>query len=130
MGGTNGSSANEILREADTPEEIEGTVRINADEWLCFLLTSLIPSIHQRHPALHLEILASQYPFNLAKREADILLRYGPPETGDLLGKRLGQIEFGLYANQTYVDAHADALPGGNGRRWILSGWMNRAPTR
>ncbi|KPC52517.1 LysR family transcriptional regulator [Amantichitinum ursilacus] len=133
-------SANEILREADTPEEIEGTVRINADEWLCFLLTSLIPPLHQRHPALHIEILASQYPFNLARREADISLRYGKPETGDLLGKRLGQIEFGLYANQTYVDAHAVAI---HNRQWqaldfigldesradqTMDSWLNALP--
>lgn len=96
-------AADEIARQVDTPRELVGTVRINADEWASFMLITLLPGLNRQHPSLDVEVLTSREPYNLARREADALLRYGPPDTGDLRGDRVGQMDYALYANQAYA---------------------------
>ena len=58
----------EILRTGDIEANdlVEGTVRINADEWVSFLLTGGIPDIRTRHPRLEVEILTSHRAFSLS----------------------------------------------------------------
>ncbi|NNJ15141.1 LysR family transcriptional regulator [Pseudomonas putida CSV86] len=103
-------AANEILREADSPENVEGTVRVNADEWLSFLVIALLAPIRPRHPLLDMEVLTTPHPVNLARREADLSLRYAEPETRDLVAEPLGEIEFALYGASHYLDRHRPAL--------------------
>jgi DNA-binding transcriptional LysR family regulator len=103
-------AANEILREADSPESVEGTVRVNADEWLSFLVIALLAPIRPRHPLLDMEVLTTPHPVNLARREADLSLRYTEPETKDLSAERLGEIEFALYGASQYLDRHRPAI--------------------
>jgi DNA-binding transcriptional LysR family regulator len=103
-------AADEIAREADTPKELVGTVRINADEWASFLLITLLPGLNRLHPGLGVEVLTSREPYNLARREADALLRYGPPDTTDLRGDRVGRVEYALYANQAYAARRQAAI--------------------
>lgn len=103
-------AANEILREADSPETVEGTVRVNADEWLSFLVTALLAPIRTRYPQLDMEILTTPFPVNLARREADLSLRYTRPESSDLIAEPLGEIEFALYASSPYAAQKRQAL--------------------
>ncbi|SNY56604.1 LysR family transcriptional regulator [Stenotrophomonas sp. CC120223-11] len=103
-------AADEIARQVDTPRELVGTVRINADEWASFMLITLLPGLNRQHPSLDVEVLTSREPYNLARREADALLRYGPPDTGDLRGDRVGQMDYALYANQAYAARRQAAI--------------------
>ncbi|HEL4265360.1 TPA: LysR family transcriptional regulator [Stenotrophomonas maltophilia] len=103
-------AADEIARQVDTPRELVGTVRINADEWASFMLITLLPGLNRQHPLLDVEVLTSREPYNLARREADALLRYGPPDTGDLRGDRVGQMDYALYANQAYAARRQAAI--------------------
>ena len=103
-------AADEIARQVDTPRELVGTVRINADEWASFMLITLLPGLNHQHPSLDVEVLTSREPYNLARREADALLRYGPPDTGDLRGDRVGQMDYALYANQAYAARRQAAI--------------------
>jgi DNA-binding transcriptional LysR family regulator len=103
-------AAHEILREIETPTELVGTIQINADEWTSFLLMALLPGLSDRYPGLSVEVLTSQQPFNLARREADVVLRYAPPETADLVGVHIGNMGFALYASEAYRQAHAELL--------------------
>lgn len=103
-------AADEIARQVDTPRELAGTVRINADEWASFMLITLLPGLNRQHPSLDVEVITSREPYNLARREADALLRYGPPDTGDLRGDRVGQMDYALYANQAYAARRQAAI--------------------
>lgn len=103
-------AADEIARQVDTPRELVGTMRINADEWASFMLITLLPGLNRQHPSLDVEVLTSREPYNLARREADALLRYGPPDTGDLRGDRVGQMDYALYANQAYAARRQAAI--------------------
>lgn len=103
-------AANDILREVERPEAVDGMVRINADEWLSFLVTALLAPIRQRHPLLDVEVATSVAPSSLARREADLSLRYAAPGSADLLADPLGTLEFGLYASSRYIDLHPHAI--------------------
>jgi DNA-binding transcriptional LysR family regulator len=41
---------------------------------------------------------------SLAKREADVALRYGSPKDSELVARRVATISFGLYASRAYRD--------------------------
>lgn len=103
-------AAHGILREIETPTELVGTLRINADEWTSFLLIALLPGLQKQHPSLNVDVLTSQQPFNLARREADVVMRYSPPETSDLIGIPIGNVTFALYASEAYILDHAAQL--------------------
>jgi DNA-binding transcriptional LysR family regulator len=41
---------------------------------------------------------------SLARREADVALRYGSPKDSELVARRVARITFGLYASPAYRD--------------------------
>jgi DNA-binding transcriptional LysR family regulator len=41
---------------------------------------------------------------DLSRREADVALRFGRPKQTSLLARRLGQVRFGLYASDQYLE--------------------------
>jgi len=64
--------AHQIERAGDVTGShgLEGTVRINAVEWMSYILMKLLGSFQERFPGLAIEVLTSQQPYNLARREA------------------------------------------------------------
>lgn len=87
-----------------------GTVRVNADEWLSYLLMMSMSSFNARYPSLSVEVLTSQQPYNLSRREADIVLTTARPRDGDLYIRRLGSIRFGLYCSKRYFEEHRQQI--------------------
>jgi DNA-binding transcriptional LysR family regulator len=88
----------------------QGTVRINAVEWPSYILLKLLGSFQDRLPGLAIEVLTSQRPFNLARREADVALWSECPDEGDLYVRRIGKIRFGLYGSRDYYLRHKTAI--------------------
>lgn len=88
-------------------DKVSGEVRV-----------STLPSLAERVVAPALAPLAAYYPelrvlvrsevdaVSLARREADLALRIQRPKDLSLIGRRVGKIRFGLYAAQSYLDAH------------------------
>jgi DNA-binding transcriptional LysR family regulator len=109
--------ASEVERTRDTrrPEDLSGTIRIDADEWVSYFLTKHMPDRHLQYPRIDVEILASHRPYSLNLREADLSVRTVRPTHGDLVGRRLGSVEFGLYGSVAYVQANQAAI---EGQRW------------
>jgi DNA-binding transcriptional LysR family regulator len=68
-----------------------------------FLIERLHP-FHARYPAIDLEIIGGSRVVSLARREADLALRYGSPRDSDLIARRVATIGFGLYASPEYRD--------------------------
>lgn len=102
----------EIARTRDLSPSlrVEGTVRINADEWVSFILAGRVPELRERFPRLELEILTSHRSHSLSRREADLLLRPLPQDGGDLVTRRVGRLSFGLYAATAYAERHRNAI--------------------
>lgn len=73
-----------ILRRLDAGTELSGRVRLAAGRVLAerFLIDRL-RAFHERYPAIDLEVIGGSRVVSLAKREADIALRYGSPKDSE-----------------------------------------------
>ena len=94
-----------ILRRLDAGTELSGRVRLAAGRVLAerFLIDRL-RAFHERYPAIDLEVIGGSRVVSLAKREADIALRYGSPKDSELVARRVARLTFGLYASLDYRD--------------------------
>jgi DNA-binding transcriptional LysR family regulator len=92
-----------VLRRLDAGTELNGLVRLAIGRVLAerFLIDRLRP-FHARYPAIDLEIIGGSRVVSLARREADLALRYGSPRDSDLIARRVATIGFGLYASPGY----------------------------
>jgi molybdate transport repressor ModE-like protein len=82
-----------------------GLVRINAPPSLSqrFLVPRLA-RLSRQHPGLDIDVATGFRVVSLERREADIAVRLGRPEDGDVIAKRLAPLGFGFYASATYLD--------------------------
>jgi DNA-binding transcriptional LysR family regulator len=94
-----------VLRRLDAGTEMSGLVRLAAGRVLAerFLIERL-QAFHERYPAIDLEVIGGSRVVSLAKREADVALRYGSPKDSDLVARRVATITFGLYVSPAYRD--------------------------
>lgn len=92
-----------FLRHVDAGTELSGQVRLAAGRVLAerFLIDRL-RAFHERYPAIDLEVIGGSRIVSLAKREADLALRYGLPKDSELVARRLATLTFGLYASPAY----------------------------
>ena len=83
--------------------ESAGLVRINATPSLveCFLVSHL-QAFAFANPSVDVDLATDMRSVSLDRYEADIALRLGKPESGDLLAKPLVTMGFGLYASRTW----------------------------
>lgn len=83
---------------------VEGTLRINATEALAaHVLAPRLPRLLARHPALEVELVASNEVANLARREGDVSVRLARPAEAGLVARRAGAMAYGLYASLAYL---------------------------
>src|SRR5437899_2535068 len=94
-----------VLRRLDAGTELSGLVRLTAGRVLAerFLIDRL-SAFHERYPAIDLEVIGGSRVMSLAKREADVALRFGSPKDSELIARRVATITFGLYASSGYRD--------------------------
>jgi DNA-binding transcriptional LysR family regulator len=94
-----------VLRRLDAGTELSGLVRLAVGRVLAerFLIDRL-RAFHERYPAIDLEVFGGSRVVSLAKREADVALRYGSPKDSDLVARRVSTITFGFYASPAYRD--------------------------
>src|SRR6516162_1966946 len=94
-----------ILRRLDAGTELSGRVRLAAGRVLAerFLIDRL-RAFHERYPAIDLEVIGGSRVVSLAKRQADLALRYGSPKDSELVARRVAKLTFGLYASPDYHD--------------------------
>ena len=88
-------------------EGLRGTVRVTASEIVGVeVLAGVCAALRERHPGIVLELALSNQLQDLLRREADIAVRMTPPEQGQLIARRIGSIELGLFARPDYLDRH------------------------
>jgi DNA-binding transcriptional LysR family regulator len=94
-----------VLRRLDAGTELNGLVRLAVGRVLAerFLIDRL-QAFHERYPAIDLEVIGGSRVVSLAKREAEVVLRYGAPKDIKLVRRRVATITFGLYASAAYRD--------------------------
>jgi DNA-binding transcriptional LysR family regulator len=92
-----------VLYRLDAGTELSGMVRLAVGRVLAErFLIERFASFHERYPAIDLELIGGSRIVSLARRDADIALRYGSPKDSELVGRRVARIGFGLYASPAY----------------------------
>jgi DNA-binding transcriptional LysR family regulator len=70
------------------------------------LKSALIDSFHSRHPHLSVELVVSDRCLDLSKGEADVAIRAGEPTDESLVGRKIVDVPWAIYAAQSYIDRH------------------------
>lgn len=86
---------------------VSGVVRVGAPDGFGFgFLAARLARLAARHPDLTVQLVPTPRGFSLSRREADIAVMVGRPETGRLVTRRLTDYTLGLYAARSYAAAH------------------------
>jgi DNA-binding transcriptional LysR family regulator len=88
--------------------QLDGVIRLTCPEPLVSRITgsTLLELFHERYPALHIEFVMSDRYLDLSKGEADIALRSGEPNDENLVGRKIGDSIWAVYASRSYVQHH------------------------
>jgi DNA-binding transcriptional LysR family regulator len=88
----------------DSQERIVGVVRVAVSEGYGYHVVPqlLAPLLHE-HPELEIELAVSNGSDNLLRREADIAVRHFRPQQDDLIVRKLGDVELGLFAHEDFI---------------------------
>ncbi|MES2640629.1 MAG: LysR family transcriptional regulator [Myxococcota bacterium] len=83
---------------------LDGPICLTASEVVAtYLLPPVVAELRARHPGIEVEIVASNAPQDLRRREADIAIRSFRPTEPDLIARKLRESEAWLYASPTYL---------------------------
>jgi len=89
-----------------------GSVRITTSQVAAnWLLPRVMARLQRAHPAIQVELVASNELTNLLRREADIAVRMVRPAQASLIARKLGEIEIVAAAHEAYL-AKAPPLRG------------------
>lgn len=98
-----------VARFADgRSETIDGRVSISAPPALASLwLAPRLAPLTRAHPGLTLDLIGDVADASLVRREADVALRLRQPSDSGLIGRRIGDLRYGLYGARDLVEATA-----------------------
>ncbi len=101
---------------------LAGTVVITTTEPIAAgFVAPALPDFEAKHPGIAVEVKTDIRTLDLGRREADIALRLARPTQGDLIGRKLGQVGYGLYASRDYLDRRGKPTAGFEGH--LLIDW-------
>ena len=83
---------------------VEGTVRVTASEVAAtYILPPILAEFLAEEPGIEVEVVATNSNENLLLREADIALRMVEPTQGELIARKLGELDIGIFAHESYL---------------------------
>jgi len=87
-----------VLDQLGRVEGLSGTVRLATTRVLADgFLAARMGELMRRHPELAVELLTDNRSVSLSRHEADIALRLGRPQSGELRARKLATIGYGLF---------------------------------
>jgi DNA-binding transcriptional LysR family regulator len=88
--------------------EAAGVIRLTCPEPIVNRITQagLLDRFHACHPALHVQFVMSDKYVDLSQGDADVALRSGDTDDDDLVGRKIGDSIWAVYASRTYVERH------------------------
>lgn len=88
-------------------QKLVGNLRVSSSDAIaCSLLIPHLGRFRALHPGINLELVTSDAPVNLNYREADIALRVGPSPPENLIGRRIAELSYGIYASKRYAASY------------------------
>ena len=83
---------------------LSGVLRIATTDALArILVLPALRALHERHPDIRAHLLTGPARLNITRREADVAVRYVPPDSGELVGRRIARIATAFYASRDYL---------------------------
>ena len=91
--------------------QLSGPLRVSIIDWSYHLFHDVFRSFLARYPKIDLTVNATLDQVSLTRREADVVIRLtdAPPE--NLFGRRLGKVEFAVYASDELVRKVGEGAP-------------------
>ena len=91
-----------------TARELQGVIRVTCPEPIVLRITRspLLQHLQARHPGLHVEFVMSDRYLDLADGSADVALRSGDTVDGRLVGRKLADSLWAVYAGRQYAARH------------------------
>ena len=85
-------------------QQLEGSVAISVSQLdAAFRLPKIIAALHREEPLINIEVIVTNEPSDLLRREADIAIRNFHPTQHDLIAKKLGNEAIRLYGTAAYL---------------------------
>lgn len=83
-----------------------GVIRMTCPEPIVLRITQsgLLNRFHARHPGLRVQFVMSDRYLDLQQGDADVALRSGDTEDGELLGRKIGDSQWAVYASRGYIE--------------------------
>lgn len=98
---------------------LEGNLRITTcDTLMASLLPPILGRFGECHPDISLEVTTGSFVSNLSERHADIAIRTGDDPTDTLIGRRVADVRFAVYAAKGAWD-HQGAAEITKFPRWL-----------
>jgi DNA-binding transcriptional LysR family regulator len=93
------------LTASGRSQQLEGTVVISAGELTAvYILPKIITNIRKAEPGIKIEVVVTNAPSDLKRREADIAIRSFHPKQNDLIAKKVGDEVIWLYGSKEYLN--------------------------
>jgi DNA-binding transcriptional LysR family regulator len=89
-------------------QDLTGIVRVTCPEPIVQRLvqSAFLERFHRRHPGLRVEFVVSDRYVDLMNGEADVALRSGDTDDGELIGRKIADSYWAVYAAGGYLDQH------------------------
>jgi DNA-binding transcriptional LysR family regulator len=86
--------------------DVVGVIRVTGPEPLVYRITqsNLLDRFHARHPGLRVEFVMSDKYLDIAKGDADVALRSGDTDDNELVGRKIGDSVWAVYASRKYIE--------------------------
>ena len=93
---------------AASDQAATGVVRLTCGSGVADVLqrSPLIDAFHASRPGLRVELVISDRVLDLARAEADIAIRFGEPTDESLVGRKIADASWAVYAGRAYVERH------------------------
>jgi DNA-binding transcriptional LysR family regulator len=103
-------AAEALVRTASgEADAVRGVIRLTASEVIgAEVLPGVLTDFREDHPEVAVELVLSNRPEDLLRREADIAVRMVRPTQEALLAKRIGSVRIGLFAHRRYLQKHGE----------------------
>ena len=88
--------------------DVSGVIRVTCPEPIVFRITqsNLLERFRERYPQLQVHFVMSDKTIDLMKGEADVALRSGDTDDGELVGRKIGDSIWAVYASRAYIERH------------------------
>jgi DNA-binding transcriptional LysR family regulator len=88
--------------------ETAGVIRLTCPEPIVNRITQtgMLDRFHAKHPALRVQFVMSDKYMDLRQGDADVALRSGDTVDGELVGRKIGDSVWAVYASKAYIEQH------------------------